>query len=84
MTVAEIESDIRITTDTPYLALMGEPQSVYCEDLGENWQRYNGRALYLVISGPVHSVVTVVIWKQLLQWIFEWMHKRKRNKSTFF
>ena len=34
--MAESESDIRITTDTPY----------YCEDLGENWSRYNGTVLY--------------------------------------
>ena len=31
ITVAESESDIRITTDTPYLALTGELWGVYCE-----------------------------------------------------
>ena len=36
ITVAESESDIRVITDTPY----------YCEDLGENWPRYNGSVLY--------------------------------------
>ena len=36
ITVTESESDIRITTDTPYLALMGELWGVYCEDFGEN------------------------------------------------
>ena len=46
ITVAESQSDIRITTDTPYLALTGELWGVYCEDLGENWPRYNGTALY--------------------------------------
>ena len=30
------ESDIRLTTDTPYLALTGELWGVYCEDFGEN------------------------------------------------
>ena len=30
ITVAESESDIRITTDTPYLTLTGELSSVYC------------------------------------------------------
>ena len=32
--------------DTPYLALMGELRGVFCEYLWENWQRYNGIALY--------------------------------------
>ena len=47
ITAAESESDIRITTDTPYLALTGELWGVCCEDLGENWPRYNGTALYV-------------------------------------
>ena len=33
ITVAESESDIRITADTPYLALTGELWGVYCDDL---------------------------------------------------
>ena len=45
--------NFRITTDTPYLALTGELWSVYCEDLGENWPRYNGTALYLVTFASV-------------------------------
>ena len=52
--MAKSESDIRITTDTPYLALTGELWGVYCEDLGENWSRYNGTALYYAV--PVWSV----------------------------
>ena len=47
ITVAEKESDIRITKDTPYLALTGELWGVYCKGLGENGPRYNGTALYL-------------------------------------
>ena len=42
MIVAKSEADIRITTDTPNLALTGELWSVFCEDFGENWPRYNG------------------------------------------
>ena len=45
MTVAEGESDIRITRDTPYFALTGELWGVNCEDFGENEPRYNGTAL---------------------------------------
>ena len=33
--MAESESDIRITTDTPHLAHMGELWGVCCEDFGE-------------------------------------------------
>ena len=47
--MAECELDFRITTDTPYLALTGKLWSVYCEDLGENWPRYNGTALYYYV-----------------------------------
>ena len=43
--MAENESDIRITTNTPYLAFTGKLLGVYFEDLGENWPRYNGAAL---------------------------------------
>ena len=34
MKAAQCESDFKLTTDTPYLALTGEPWGVYCEDLG--------------------------------------------------
>ena len=45
-TVAESESDFRITTASPYLALSGELWGVYYEDLGDDWTRYNDTALY--------------------------------------
>ena len=32
MTMAERKSNIRLTKDTPYLALMGELWGVFCED----------------------------------------------------
>ena len=44
--MANSESDIRITNDTPYLALTGELWGVYYEDLEENWPHYDGTALY--------------------------------------
>ena len=47
MTAVEQKSDTELTRDTPYLALTGELWGVYCEDLGENWPRYNGTALYM-------------------------------------
>ena len=50
MTVAKSESDFRITTDTPYLALTRKLWGVYGEDLRENWPCYNGAALYGVMS----------------------------------
>ena len=46
MTGAELKSDFKLTTGTPYLALMGELWGVYCEDFVESWPRNNGTALY--------------------------------------
>ena len=40
--MADSESGVRITTDTPYFA------RVFCDDFGENWPRYNGTALELL------------------------------------
>ena len=45
-TVAESESDFIIKIDTLHLAFTGELWSVYCEEHGENWLRFNGTALY--------------------------------------
>ena len=36
MTGAELKSDHRLTTNTPYLTLMCELCGVYCEDFGDN------------------------------------------------
>ena len=46
MTAVERKSDSKLTIDTPYLALTGELWGVHCEELSENWPRYNGTALY--------------------------------------
>ena len=50
MTAAEPASDLKLATDTPYLALKGKLWGVCCEEIGENWQRYNGTALYMGIN----------------------------------
>ena len=47
MTVVEHRSDLILTTDTPLVPLMGELWGVCCRDIGENWPRYNGTALYM-------------------------------------
>ena len=44
MTMAERKSNIRLTKDTPYLALTGELWGVFWEDFEENWPRYNSTA----------------------------------------
>ena len=49
MTSAEHESDLKLTTDTPYLTLTGELWGVCCEEIGENWLHYNGTALYTIV-----------------------------------
>ena len=58
MTAAERESYFNLTTDTQYLDLW----SAYCRDLGENWPRYNGTALYIVYKEPIlyHIQIRVV------------------------
>ena len=48
MTAAKHKSDLKLTADTPYLALTGELWGVCGEDFLENWPRYNGTALYLL------------------------------------
>ena len=42
MIATKRKSDFKITIDTPYLVLTSELWGVYCEDLGENWPRYDG------------------------------------------
>ena len=46
VTEAEHKSEFEFTAGSPYLALTGELWGVCCEELGENWPRYNGTALY--------------------------------------
>ena len=57
MTMAEHKSNIKLTKDIPYLALMGKLWDVFWEDLGENLPRYNGTALYRI--NPTCSEYTV-------------------------
>ena len=57
--MAESVSDLRITTDTPYLSLMSELWGVYCEDFGENWPRYNGIQLYIT-QYPFQTEMAVI------------------------
>ena len=54
MTEAQHKSDSELTMDTPYPNITAELWGVYCEDLEENWQRYNDTTLYS----------DVVIWYQ--------------------
>ena len=44
--MAESKSNIRLTKDTPYLALMGKLPGVLCEDFGKNLLHYNSTAPY--------------------------------------
>ena len=47
LTAAEIESKFKLTTDTTYQALKAELWGVCCEEISENWPRYNGTHLYI-------------------------------------
>ena len=61
ITVAESESNLRITTDTPYLTIKGELWVVDCEEFGENWLHYNGTALYSAGCWQPSSILYYVI-----------------------
>ena len=56
MTAAELKSNFKLTTVTPYLTLTGEIWGVYYEDLRENWLQYNGTALYSTHWGLVMHI----------------------------
>ena len=45
MIEADHKSEVRLTTDNPYLTLTGELWDVYCENIGEDWLRYNSSLL---------------------------------------
>ena len=60
MTGAECVSDFNLTTDTPYLALMGEIWDVYCEAFGDNWPCYNDTKLYSTASSTI--VISFSTW----------------------
>ena len=44
-TAAESKLDFNLSKGTLYLALSGKIYGVLCEDLEENWLRYNSTAL---------------------------------------
>ena len=58
MTVAEHKSDFKLTTDTPYFTLAGELWGIYCDNLGENWPRYNGIILNVYLIFPFSNEAT--------------------------
>ena len=57
MIVAESDSNIRITSDTSYLALTGELCGAYCEEFEENWPCYNGTAPYLFDVASINTAM---------------------------
>ena len=58
---------VELTKETPYLALTGELWGVVCEELGENWPRYNGTALYASVSWPTWWFVFFIIQQVITQ-----------------
>ena len=95
---AEHKSDLTFTKDTPYLALTVELRSVSCEDLGENWPRYNGTALYMRIHGvhlPIFlrivsflpstlgTLLELSLWMNDLQYPFADQNGRRSCKGNY-
>ena len=62
MTATERKSGFNITTDTPYLALRGELWGAYWEDLGENWPRLNGTAVYFKLKEYASDLYFTIIF----------------------
>ena len=52
MTPADNQSDLNLTTDTH--------SRVCCEDVRENWPRYNGTGLYILLCGSLSD--TIRLW----------------------
>ena len=59
MTAAEHKSDFELRKDTP-CASFGVCVCVCCEDIGENWSRYSGTALYCDISSNILNNVKTI------------------------
>ena len=56
VTEAEYNWALEATKDTPYLAQTGGRWSFFCDDLGENWPRYNVTALYTHNRSPISRI----------------------------
>ena len=72
MKTGERKSDFKLTKDTPYIDLTGELWAVHCEELWENWLRFNGTALYWLQLCNYRSDESIVFWN----------HKKAPHMST--
>ena len=78
MTAAEYESILKLTTDTPHLALTDQLWGVWLEGIGEKWSRYNDTTLYVhdrQRPRHLHSIWSPASWKcaEMLIYIREQM-----------
>ena len=66
---------IRLQThnSTTYLALRGDLWGVHCERSGENWPRYNGTALYVLLSLLITLHVTYKHSPKTLHSLSSWV-----------
>ena len=55
LTGTEYKSRFQFTKDTTYLALTSELLGVFYDEFSENWQRFDGTALYCIICIPHNS-----------------------------
>ena len=74
MVAAEHKSEFKLTTDTSYLALTGELWGVCCKDIGENWPRCNGTAMYLDIFRNSSIVITGTIYVSVIASSHQFKH----------
>ena len=71
MTATEHKSDLKLKTDTPYLALMGELWGVYYENFEEKWPCYNGTTLfiYTIISDKICKATNLMSSFSFIIWV---------------
>ena len=81
-TGAEYQSDAGSTKDTPYLALTGELWGVFCENLWENWSRYNDTAPYCAHTPSFDDTLTNSKSSRYIPHGFSWERASRSSIST--
>ena len=79
----ERKSDFKLTTDTQYIALVGELWGVYYENFEENWPCYNGITLYYadICHGAIEAQGHQLLSYHLSHIFLERTTKSKFNKK---
>ena len=69
-TMTEHKSNIKLSKNTPYLAIMGELWGVFCEYFGVNWPQYSGTALCILLESILMGYCKKDITPLLTHWSY--------------